>query len=515
VSHLAFQSRDAGSGPIEVDCDVVVVGSGAGGAAAAERLSQEGLSVCVVEAGAWREPEHLPADFYGALRDVYDDWQSGLTAGPALWPVVQARTVGGTTVLNSAICVRTPARVIRDWAREQHLDEAVLARELERHQDAVERALGVQDTVGATLGENDRRALRAALAQGVADPPMRRFVHECEATARCMMGCRRGRKQSVDRALLPGVLERGGTVLSCAPVRRVELQGTRAVGVSGHFRHPRTRARGRAFRVSARRAVVVAASATRTPLLLRRSGIRHRALGRGFRSHPGGAVLAVYDDPIDLHRGATQGWASMGWSERGYKLETLSLPLELLAARLPGAGTHLTRRLARTRHLGHFALGLNAQASGRVRAGLGGRPLIRYALTRHDLERLREGLHLLARMHVDAGARTILPGIAGLPGELAPDEIDAILTVPLQPRRFTCILSHLFGGAVVGGNPDTSVCDPDGRVRGTRGLWVACAAGIPTTLGVNPQLTIMALARMRAEAILSQAHGDRASGGSS
>ena len=501
MTHLAFQP-DEGTGPLELDCDVVVVGSGAGGAAAAHALAVEGQSVVVVEAGAWRDAEQLPADFYGALRDVYDGWQSGLTAGPALWPVVQARTVGGTTVLNSAICVRTPESVVAGWAREQGLEASVLSRHLDRHQDAVEGLLGVEDTVGATLGENDRRAIRGALADGVVDPPMRRFVKDCAGEGRCMMGCRAGHKQSVDRGLLPEVLDRGGVVLSCAPVDRIAFEGRRAVGVVGRFRHPRTRTAGRSFRISARKAVFVAASATWTPLLLRRSGVRHKALGRGFRSHPGAAVLGVYDDPIDMHRGATQGWASLGWKDQGFKLETLSLPLQLLAARLPGGGAALTRRLGESRHLGHFARGLNAEASGRVFAGLGGRPMVRYALTRHDLERLRVGIHLLARLHVEAGARSVLPGIAGFPSELAADEIDQLLTAPLKPRRFTCILSHLFGGAVVGGDPATSVCDPKGRVRGHEGLVVACASGIPTTLGVNPQLTIMALARLRAEQLL-------------
>jgi choline dehydrogenase-like flavoprotein len=173
----------------------------------------------------------------------------------------------------------------------------------------------------------------------------------------------------------------------------------------------------------------------------------------------------------------------------------------LLTARLPGGGTALMRSLAESRHVAHFVLGLRAEAEGRVHVGPGGKPIVRYALGKPDLFRLRQGLHLLARHHVAAGATHVLPGLPGIPSRLAADEIDQILQVPLSPRRFLCILSHLFGGAVMGADPRTSVCDPRGRVHGTQGLVVACAAALPTTLGVNPQHTIMGLARMRAEEI--------------
>jgi len=502
VSQIGFTPQGS---PVELTVDVVVVGSGAGGAAAAAALTEAGLSTAVVEAGAWRPPETLPSDFYGALRDLFDDWQTTLTLGPALWPVVQARCVGGTTVINSAICVRTPDEIIARWGTDHGLPADRYARALGEHQDALERALHIEEVAPAIAGRHNRLAQRAAAAEGGHDHTMRRYTKGCEGEGRCTLGCRAGRKQSLDRALLPGVLARGGTVLDSAPVDRIVLEGRRAVGVTGTFVDPVTRQRGAPFIVRARRAVVIAASATHTPALLLRSGIRGRQIGAGFRSHPGAGVLATYDEPVDLHRGATQGWSSLAWRERGYKLETLSLPLEMLAARLPGGGRALMQRLAGARHLSHLVLGLNAQSSGRVRAGPSGRPIVTYALGRSDLARLREGLHLLARLHVRAGAREILPGIAGLPPVLAPTEIDAILGVRLRPRNFLCILSHLFGGAALGGDPARSACDPRGRVWGTKGLVVACAAAIPTTLGVNPQHTIMALARMRAHEIADDA----------
>ncbi|MFK7928622.1 MAG: GMC family oxidoreductase N-terminal domain-containing protein [Myxococcota bacterium] len=504
LTHLSY--RPAGT-HLELDADVVVVGSGAGGAACAHTLAQAGLSVIVVEAGPWRTPPEMPDDFYGALRDLFDDWQSTVTIGRALWPVVQARAVGGTTVINSAICVRTPLKVIESWGQEHGLDARHYAQELERHQADLEREIGVEDAVGEVLGRHNELAIEGAAKLGHTDPPMRRFVQDCEGRGRCTMGCKAGRKQSMDLTLLPRAMQHGATVVSCAPVRKIGFEGRRASGVTGYFVHPLTRRKGASFQIRARRAVVLAASATHTPALMRRSGLKAKSVGAQFRAHPGNGVLGVYPDVVDLNRGATQGWSSL--AHDGVKLETLALPLEMLAARLPGGGTALMRRLARSRHVSHLVQGLNATTVGRVGVGFGGRPTIRYTMNRPDLYRLRAGFHLLARQHIAAGATSIMPGIAGIPPELLPDEIDQILDVPLQPTRFLCILSHLFGGAVMGRDPKTSATDPLGRVWNTEGLIVACAAAIPTTLGVNPQHTIMALARMRAEEIVEDGPGRR------
>jgi choline dehydrogenase-like flavoprotein len=106
-------------------------------------------------------------------------------------------------------------------------------------------------------------------------------------------------------------------------------------------------------------------------------------------------------------------------------------------------------------------------------------------------------------MHVAAGARAVLPGIFGLPYKLMPDQIDQIEHAPLDPRAYVAVLSHLFGGCAMGKDPARAVCDEHGRVHGYEGLYVVDASAIPTNLGVNPQHTIMALARVWAERMLS------------
>ncbi|MDP6943655.1 MAG: GMC family oxidoreductase, partial [Myxococcota bacterium] len=221
---------------------------------------------------------------------------------------------------------------------------------------------------------------------------------------------------------------------------------------------------------------------------------------------PGTGIFGVYDERVDMNDGATQGWSTMHFRETELlKLETLSIPLELIAGRLSGSGVELMRRLEDYPHMAMWCMAVRAETQGTVRPGLGGTPVVRYSFVRRDMERLRLGAYFVAQMHVAAGARAVLPNVYGMPYELGRDEIDKMLEAPLDPRCWTAIMSHLFGGCVMGADPSRSVCDGRGAVHGVQGLYIADASAFPTTIGVNPQHTIMALARLRAHQLMEAA----------
>ncbi|MFO0726581.1 MAG: GMC family oxidoreductase [Myxococcota bacterium] len=493
MSHLAYQ-REA----LQLQTDFVVVGSGAGGATAAVILARAGHRVVLVEAGAWRDPSDYPCSSYGAMRDLIDDWGSTITRGRALWPVVQARTVGGTTVINSAICVRTPGDIFEQWSKQHGIHG--LAEDVGRHQDRIEAELCVEEVPPESRGRSNTLAAEGDSRAGYDGHVMRRYVRGCAGSGQCLQGCKKLRKQSTNLNYVPELLQRGQVVVSSAPVDRVLFEGARAVGVRGRFRHPATRERGGAFEIRAQRGVFIAASATHSPALLERSGLRLPALGKYFRAHPGTGVFGCYDDPVDMNQGTTQGWSSLKFrDDPGLKLETLSIPFELVASRLAGGGSALIERLSEYRHLAMWVHACRAESTGTVNNGLFDKPVVRYTLDRTDMERFRRGMHLVGRWHFAAGAKAIIPGISGMPYKLGPDQVDLLLEAPLDPRAYIAILSHLFGGCVMGSDPARSVCDAHGRVHGHPGLFIADASAIPTNLGVNPQHTIMALAGVFAE----------------
>jgi choline dehydrogenase-like flavoprotein len=417
---------------------------------------------------------------------------------------VQARCVGGTTVINSAIVVRTPGDIFVQWEREHGVGGDAMAETIGRLQDRLDDELSVVPVPADSRGRSNELAMLADARLGFDGHVIRRNARDCLGTGQCLQGCRGGRKQSTNLNYVPETLERGGHLLSCAPVDRVLMEGRRAVGVTGRFVHPTTHRRGGRFTVRARRGVLVAASVTHSPLILHRSGVRLPALGDGFRAHPGTGIFGVYDDVVDLNIGATQGWASIKFrASPGLKLETLSIPPELVAGRLAGAGDLLSQRLEEYRHLAMWVMAVRAESVGSVRPGLFGKPNVRYSLDRADMDRMRRGAHFVAQMHVAAGARSVIPGIYGMPYRLAPDEIDTLLDAPLDPRCWVAICSHIFGGCTMGADPKRSVCDGRGQVHDYEGLYIADASAIPTNLGVNPQHTIMALSMAMAESLLA------------
>src|SRR6185369_15000643 len=133
-----------GQPAVDLETDFVVVGSGAGGAAAAVILARGGVTVAIVEAGPWRAPEDYPSTTYGAMRDLFADWGTLVTRSRALWPMVQASCVGGTTVINSAIVVRTPGDCFARWEREYGIEGRDLRRRVWEHQDRLERELSAE-----------------------------------------------------------------------------------------------------------------------------------------------------------------------------------------------------------------------------------------------------------------------------------------------------------------------------------------------------------------------------------
>jgi choline dehydrogenase-like flavoprotein len=353
----------------------------------------------------------------------------------------------------------------------------------------------------SVLGENNRLFLEQAQKRGFSAAAMHRYDRGCKGSGLCLTGCPNGAKQGMSVTYVPWSLQRGARIFTSCRVDRVELSGGRAVAVVA------TSATGHLVTVHARRAVIVAASTVQSPNILRRSGVRAAALGRHFQAHPGLAIGGLFERPIEMGFGATQGAESIHYrvSDR-FKLETISLPPDLAGARIPGVGRELTERLSQLAHVAVWAAQIRAEAEGEVAEGWGGVDRVRFTMTKKDLMATRKACALIARMLFEAGAREVWPGIYGLPSVMRSiDEVRLIEDAPLEPRSYNFIATHLFGAARMGTDPRTSVVGPDFQVHGAEGLYVVDSSVFPTNLGVNPQHSIMAMSRLAATRLASVA----------
>lgn len=474
--------------------DYVVVGSGAAGATAARALASTGRSVCVLEEGAAIDPKTFGDDAWGAFKTMFRDMNGQVARGRAFIPVIQGRTLGGSTVINSAIVWRIPDDVLAEWEA-LGLGDALPAKELHKNWDAIEKDLDVAPTPPEAWGGFNKLMHDGAAKLGVLAEPTRRYASGCRGTSRCLTGCPSGAKRSMLTTYLPQAEAQGAVIVTGAEARKIVVKHGRAVAVEGRLAAPGFPA----FTAKARLAVVVAASAIQTPQLLARSGVRSAHLGEHFMGHPGTPISGLFDENANLWHGATQGYDATHHRRDGrFKIETIGLPPEVVFARLPGAGRRWKEKMALAKRSTVFAVQTRAWAEGSVREGPFGAD-IKYDLGRRDMMQIRRGLRFAAEMLFAAGAREVWPGVYGLPEKILPGEEALLEHGPDNPGSYSWILSHLFGTARMAAHASAGVVGHDFAVHGVPNLVVADSAVFPSNLGVNPQHAIMAVARLCAE----------------
>lgn len=487
----------AGRAEVEDDADVVIIGSGAAGATAARVLTGAGLDVIVVEEGPHVPTAELRSDMYSTFKRVWRDMGMQVARGRAFAPILQGSCVGGTTAINGAIIHRLPESIHAGWR--DRLGDGLPYRELDRVFDQLDRELSVGPAPEAVLGDNARLMRAGVEALGLQGNPIRRNVRDCRGSGHCTQGCPTGQRQSMNVSFIPRAVAAGARVYATCQARRLITERGRAAGVTGRF-VDRTGRRGPTLRVRARRAVVVAASAIQTPVFLQGNGLDGAHCGRHLQAHPGTAVVGVFDRPVRMWSGATQAYESMHfWHER-MKFETVSMPLELTAARLPELGLSLMEAMAGFGHLAIWGVEVRARAEGRVRRGPLGGTAIAYDLTDEDVRTIKVGIQRLTEMMFAAGAREVLPGVHGLPDRIrSVDELQPMFALPDDPRLVHFIAAHLFGTARIGPDAQGGVVGPDLQVHGLPGLYVLDSSVFPSNIGVNPQHTISAVSWLAAE----------------
>jgi choline dehydrogenase-like flavoprotein len=490
---------------LELEADVVIVGSGAGGGVIAARLAEAGRDVLVVEAAEYLAEADLPRNEMDGFKQLYLD--RGLTATSDLSiGILAGSAVGGGTLVNWTTCIEPPDGVRADWAKHHGLDDFD-GPDAETHLARLREELGYCDP--PNIPPKDQLILDGAAALGWEAAPTQRNAANCGDCGACSFGCRRGAKRSGQRLHLADAAERGAQLLAGAVVERIELTGGAATGVSGHIGD-------RPFLVRAG-TIVVAAGAIRTPALLLASGLSHPSIGANLHLHPTSVITALMDKPIEIWRGTTQAARSLQLADLGVVIESAPAHPGLVAVALPWRGRdEMAQLMAEFGHSAPLIGILRDRDAGRVKLTRAGRPRIEYRISGHDAAAARAGLLAMARIARAAGAKRV--SALGTPGDAVETDagerafnsfLDRLAAFDYGPNRAALFSAHQMGTARAGANPRRSACSPSGQVRRNTkgdlipGLYVGDASLFPTAVGVNPMVTVMLMASRVAEAVAS------------
>ncbi len=486
----------------ELRAHVVVVGTGAGGAAVAHELAKKGLAVAIVEEGRYRQRHDFVGSPMERIHQMYRYQAMNFSVGtPVVIP--QGRVVGGTTTINSGTCFRTPDHVLAEWRRAGFPDD-FRPENYHRWSDEVDAMLQVTPGTKEALGRIAEVIARGADGLGHGHGPLPRNAPGCPGAGECILGCPEGAKRSTDVSYIPAALKAGAELYTGLPVTRILMHGSKAAGVQARGRD--LAGNVKTLRIMADR-VVLACGSLLTPLLLRDNGIKLPMLGKNLSVHPGMGLFARMHEDLEPWNAIPQGYAIHAHEDDGIRYEGYYLHPQIMSAMTPWVGDELTRWMDDFHQIGQFGFMIRDGGDGWVRRGPGGKPLIGYKLSDESIRKLKKGAGFLARVFLDAGASEVFAGVGPRPVMRSRADAQALVDADVSPFDFRLLGAHPLGTCRMGKSREEAVVDFDYRVFGTDNLHVVDGSVVPTSLGVNPQVTIMSFALRAGEVIGSTLTG--------
>jgi choline dehydrogenase-like flavoprotein len=499
-----IRSFEDALGDTSLQADVVIVGTGPGGAAIARVLAESGRKVVLVEEGP--PASRFRRNFTNAQRYHFQEGGAMVAGGSGLMPIAAGRGVGGGSLVNSAIALRTPAAVLDGWAALLGGDDRFSRSKLDPVYDEIEALIGVGVSSEAVSGENNLIIARGAAKLGLPGGLIRRNAPGCVGCSHCNNGCPSGGKASVDRNLLAMAREHGAVVQADVKVDTVLVEGDRAGGVAGVVHHTETLAPVGRLVVRAP-TVIIAAGGVGTPRLLHHAGLASRLgarVGAGLHVHPGNAVLGLCDHEVAMWRGATQG----AWFEDpelpGVLPHTFNAPPAVVSALLLQNGFVGKAAFEVMPHLCGAVVMISDKGEGSVGATSEGRASLKYWFDDHDIDRIKAGMVSTARVLLAGGARRVFGAVHGVGIHDSAASFERALARSVI-ADFALYAAHPMASCRMGADPSRSVVGVDGQAHGLRSLYVADSSVFPTSLGVNPQLTTMVVATVLGRSMVASA----------
>ena len=472
---------------LRLRADVCIIGAGAGGSATALGLVEAGKTVIMLEEGRHWEPSQFKAEVPWALRNLYAERGVRTAIGNVIIPVAAGRGVGGSTLINSAISFKPPASRLDQWRTQSGFDQD------RRLSDLVDRVwvdVGVSVNPPSAQRENNLVFKKGVDALGWDGHFMPRSAPGCVGCGICQLGCPTGGKNSVDRTLLRTALETNGVAVHAdCRAESVVTEGDRVVEVVGAQIDPKTGKSVGRIRVRADH-FVVAGGSVGSPRFLLSNGLGDPATaGHHLSFHPATGAMAQFDHEIRPWEGVTQGYY-VDFMEEGFLLETYTVTPDQYYMSLPSRfGKESMDIMSRLSHIASSGVMANGwDSEGRVTMkGLS------FHLSEIEKKRLLQGIRRTAEAFFAAGARSVLLPITGSEPLRSVDDIVSKIPMDTLAADLFVYCSHIMGSCRMGLDPSDSVVDPEGRVWGWSNLFVSDASVFPGSLGVNPQITTMAL----------------------
>ncbi|MEM3832382.1 MAG: GMC family oxidoreductase N-terminal domain-containing protein [Thermoprotei archaeon] len=470
--------------------DVIIVGSGAGGAVAAWNFARKGYNVAIFEVG----PEPTREEFlneHPVYRALKYYWNNGMTFtwGSPIIDVPFGRVLGGTVTLNSGTIFRIPDEVLLNWRKETGAN--IKNEELNLAYEVIESKLNVKAIPRHLLGNNALVMMKGAEKLGLNHYPVRRPLGNCHGMGECAFGCPYNGKLDMRLTFLKEAIEHGASVFTSSEVKKIIINNGKAQGVLVNINNTHV--------IVEAKVIIVSAGAVNTPKLLRISGIKNDNIGKHLHIHPAAGVTAIMDYRVEGWRGTMQSYCVDNLLREFHTLLLATFPP-------PGIGYSAGSLSFSELDKYPFLASIGVQTSDDSEGNIFGRRITgiaTYNVKERDIEKIKEGIILSSEILFAAGAVKIFLPIKKLSGISNMLSIKNVLK-NAKPKAFKLSAYHPMSTARIGGDQDIGVVDLNGKVYGYSNLHIADASVLPSTTYVNPQLTINALSLLISEKIIKE-----------
>ncbi len=481
--------------------DVCVIGSGAGGAVVAKELAEKGRSVVVLEEGGYFNTDDFGREAVEVVRRVYHGGGVQATFGLPVVVLPTGRAVGGTTVINSGTCFRLPDKVLNRWQSEYGLND-LTPEALAPYFDRVEHHLNVVPVTDEILGGSGRLFREGLERMGLKGGPLLRNVKDCKGSGMCCFGCPTEAKQAMHLTYLPQAVLKGAKVFAHCRVEQIFPRLEHGGEVVGVFIDPATGARKRTIRVDAK-VVILAAGTLQTPYLLRKNHIEifNHHIGRHMTIHPTGKVIAFFDQEVRGWEGVPQSYLFDGMADEGIMFEGAFVPPSFGSFHLDLAPRLHKEKMAQYSQMAVFGFLISDEGRGWIRWLPNGDPIAYYSIKRREVTKYLKGIRFLCEVYLKAGAKWIYTSLKACPVVTPETGLRPLEHLKIHRTDLEVSAYHPLGTCRMGVDPDTSVVNGWGEMHYVRNLFIADGSIFPTSLGVNPQETIMAFANRTADYI--------------